>query len=187
MIHIHVNEEERGMSILLRRLPLRLLRAGAAVGTCIVLVQMSARAQEGADANARIVGSWRVLTYELEFQDGGERVLPLGDRPNGYLVFGADGRMMAYLEAGGRKAPRTDEERAAAYRSMLAYTGKYRVEGGKWTTKVDGTWNVEWAGTDQERYFTLAGDRLTVTAQWNPNPLYNRRMTRGRLTFQREK
>jgi len=138
-------------------------------------------------ARARIVGSWRLVSYELEFQDGGERLFPLGAHPNGYLVFGPDGRMMAYLEAAGRTAPRSDEERSAAYRTLLAYTGRYRVDGDKWITKVDGAWNVGWSGTDQERFFTLDGDRLSVIAQWNPNPLYCGRMTRGHLTFEREK
>jgi Lipocalin-like domain len=91
----------------------------------------------GDDARARIVGSWRVVSYELEFQDGSEHSFPLGTRPNGYLVFGSDGRMMGYLEADGRKAPQTDEERAAAYRTLNAYTGKYRVQGDKWITTVD--------------------------------------------------
>ena len=158
----------------------------AAIAIGMAAPQAVATAQGGADARTRIVGSWRVVSYELEFQDGGERRFPLGRQPNGYLVFGADGRMMAYLEADARKAPRTDEERSAAYRTLMAYTGKYRVQGDKWITKVDGAWNVEWQGTDQERSFTLSGNQLTVIAQWNPNPLYGGRMTRGHLTFKRD-
>jgi hypothetical protein len=166
----------------------RISECGAVAAIAIVLVfpQSVARAQPGADARARIVGSWRVVSYELEFQDGSERRFPLGRQPNGYLVFGADGRMMAYLESDARKAPRTDEERSAAYRTLIAYTGKYRVEGDKWITKVDGAWNVEWRGTDQARAFTLNGNRLTVIAQWNKNALYDGKMTRGRLTFERD-
>lgn len=138
---------------------LRLPRFGAVAALVVGLAfpQAGATAQGSADAPARIVGSWRVVSYELEFQDGSERRLPLGSQPNGYLVFGADGRMMAYLEADARKAPQTDEERSAAYRTMIAYTGKYRVEGDKWITKVDGSWNVEWRGTDRSSFFlTLA-------------------------------
>jgi hypothetical protein len=134
-----------------------------------------------------IEGAWKVVSYDIEFQDNGERRPSLGTRPNGYLIFGPQGRMMAYLEADGRKAPKTDAERAAAYRTLVAYTGKYRVQGKKWITKVDGAWNVEWIGTEQERSFNLNGDRLSVIAQWNPNPLYDGRMTRGHLTFEREK
>ena len=157
--------------------------AAATIG--MALLPSMPRAQEGGDARSRLVGSWRVQSYEIEFQDGAERRFPLGPRPNGHLVFGADGRMMAYLEADGRKAPASDAERAAAYRTLIAYTGKYRVDGDKWITKVDGSWNAEWVGTDQERSFTLEGNRLTVVAQWNRNPLYDGRMTRGRLTFER--
>jgi hypothetical protein len=101
-------------------------------------------------------------------------------------VFGTDGRMMAYLEAGGRKAPKTLEERSAAYQTLVTYTGRYRVEGDKWITTIDGAWNVEWVGTEQERSFALDGARLNVLAQWNPNALYGGRVTRGHLTFVRE-
>ena len=169
---------------------LRRLRGFGVIATLAIglaVPQAVANAQGGADARARIAGSWRVVSYELEFQDGGERLFPLGAHPNGYLVFGSDGRMMAYLEADARKAPQTDEERSAAYRTLIAYTGKYRVQGDKWITKIDGAWNVEWLGTDQERSFTLSGDRLNVIAQWNRNALYGGRMTRGHLTFERDK
>jgi len=144
----------------------------AALAIALALPQTVPYAQEGADARARITGSWRVVSYELEFQDGGERQFPLGAHPNGYLVFGSDGRMMAYLEADGRTVPRTDEERSTAYRTLNAYTGRYRMQGDKWITKVDGAWNVEWVGTDQERSFTVEGARMHVVAQWNRNALY---------------
>ena len=160
--------------------------AVAAIALGLVSPQAMATAQQSADARARIVGSWKVVSYELEFQDGSEGRFPLGRHPNGYLVFGADGRMMAYLESDARKAPKTDEERSAAYRTLMAYTGKYRVQGDKWITKVDAAWNVEWRGTDQERSFTLSGNRLTVLAQWNRNALYGGKMTRGHLTFERD-
>ena len=69
----------------------------------------------------------------------------------------------------------------------LAFTGRYRVEGSKWITRVDGAWNAEWVGTDQERSFTLTGDQLNVITQWNPNPLYAGRVARGHLAFERER
>jgi hypothetical protein len=158
----------------------------AAFAIALAFWQSVPNAQEGAAARSRIAGSWRIVSYETEFQDGGERQFPLGVHPNGYLVFGSDGRMMAYLEADGRKVPRTDEERSAAYRTLLAYTGRYRVRDDKWITSIDGAWNIEWVGTEQERSFALDGARLNVVAQWNPNALYGGRVTRGHLTFERE-
>jgi hypothetical protein len=100
-------------------------------------------------------------------------------------VFTPEGRIVVYLEDADRKAPTTDAERAAAYKGLLAYTGSYTVDGGRWITHVDGAWNVAWVGTDQVREFTIEGDRLTVVAQWNPNPLFDGRRTRGRLVFTR--
>jgi hypothetical protein len=167
----------------------RLLRLGvsAAVAIGLAFPQSMVHAQRGVDPRARITGSWRVVSFELEFQDGTEHRFPLGAHPNGYILFGFDGRMMTYLEAEGRKPPQTDEERSSAYRTLNAYTGRYRVEGDKWITRVDGAWNVEWVGTDQERSFVLDGDRLNVVAQWNRNALYGGKMTRGHLVFEREK
>ena len=139
-----------------------------------------------ADQHAPIEGVWKLVSYQLEFQDGGQQVLPLGDHPNGWLILTSEGRMMVYFESPDRKAPQNLDERAEAYRTMMAYTGRYRVSGDKWSTRVDGAWNVEWVGTEQERTFSITGDRMNVLAQWNRNPLYSNRMTRGRTVWQRE-
>jgi Lipocalin-like domain len=160
------------------------------LGGLVAIVVMSLMTPGvGAQASNRaaLVGTWKAVSYELEFQDTGERSFPFGSHPNGYLVFTAEGRMIGYLEAEGRTAPRTDQDRAAAYRTIVAYTGKYRVQGNKWITKVDGSWNVEWVGTEQARTFDLNGDTLKVISQWNPHPAFNRRMVRGYNTFEREK
>jgi hypothetical protein len=139
------------------------------------------------DDRSRIVGSWKIVSFDIEFKDSGERRAIYGKSPKGYIIFTAEGRTMSYLEAETRKAPNTDEERAAAFRTMLAYTGKYRIEGDRFTTSVDGAWNVAWVGTDQARTFKLDGNRLEIVTQWNPAPLYNNRMTRGVLVCEREK
>ena len=140
----------------------------------------------GAQDHATIVGTWKVISEEIEFQDNGERLAPLGAHPHGYLIFTPQGRMMGYLEAEGRKVPTTDAETVAAFRAMHAYTGKYRIEGNKWITKVDGSWNVDWVGTEQERTFELKGNRLIVTTPWLPDPHFGRRLVRGYVTFERE-
>jgi hypothetical protein len=160
---------------------LRLLRVLAA------LLMMSVVASRvDAQDRATIVGTWRVISYEIVFQDSGERRPSLGAHPHGYLIFTPHGRMIGYLEAEGRKVPTTDEERVAAYWTMLAYTGQYHVEGNKWITKVDGAWNVEFVGTEQERTFDLKDNKLSVTTPWIPNPRYGGRLIRGYLTFERE-
>ena len=44
----------------------------------------------------------------------------------------------------------------------FAYTGHYRVEGDRLTTKVDVAWNEAWRGTDQVRFFQVQGDKLFI-------------------------
>ena len=87
-----------------------------------------------------------------------------GEHANGYIVLTTEGRWIVVQTAEGRKAPQTDEERAAAFRSMLAYSGKYRTEGNKIVIKVDIAADKSWNRTEQVRYFILEGDRLHIEA-----------------------
>lgn len=52
---------------------------------------------------------------------------------------------------------------------MAAYSGIYRVEGDKWTTKSDLAWTETWVGSDQERFFTIEGDTLAVMSTSSRN------------------
>ena len=148
---------------------------------------MSCAIRSLADDREQLIGVWKLQTYEIEFQDTGERKTQFGEHPNGFLIFTAEGRMMAVLTAEGRKVPQTDSDRAAALGSMFAYSGIYRLEGDHWTTKVDTSWNEGWTGTDQVRFFKLDGDALTVTSNWRAYPNLNGRVARGFLTWTREK
>jgi hypothetical protein len=94
------------------------------------------------------------------------------------------GRMMSLLVSEGRKAPQTDEERSIAYRSMVAYTGKYAVDGDKWTTMPDVAWNEAWL-TNQVRTFKLDGNKLTVETAPALNPNFGK-VVRVILVWQRE-
>jgi hypothetical protein len=76
--------------------------------------------------------------------------------------------MIGILTAEGRKAGTTDAERLALYRTLIAYSGLYTVDGGKFTAKVDNSWNESWTGTDQARTYKLYGDRLDIVSQWQP-------------------
>ena len=140
-----------------------------------------------AEEREQLIGVWKLQTYEIELQDTGERKTPLGLNPNGYGIFTREGRTMAILTAEGREVPKTDGDRATAFKDMIAYTGMYRVEGDHWITKVDASWNESWVGTDQIRFFKVDEDTLSVTSNFRPNPNYDGRIVRGHLTWTREK
>ena len=141
-----------------------------------------------ADDRERLIGTWKVVSFDNEFQDGSPRRALYGEHPTGFVILTADGRMVAIVEGEGRRPANTDEERAALLRTMFAYSGMYRLEGNKWITKVDVSWNPAWNGTDQVRFYKLDGNRLEVTGAWNPNPnLPGSPITRGVVLFERAK
>ncbi len=140
-----------------------------------------------ADDRLKLHGNWKLVSWEQEFQDGSERRPEYGKNPIGYLTLTAEGRMMAVLEGEGRKLPKNDEDRLNLFKSLVAYNGKYTVEGDKWTTKVDAAWHPDRRNTDQVRFFKIEGDRLLVTTTWRPNPNLGAKVARSLLVWEREK
>lgn len=142
-----------------------------------------------ADERAKLAGIWKLNSFDLEFQQSGERRPALGGkRSSGYLIFTPEGRMMTLITGEGRKPGSTPEERAALFSSMLSYTGIYRLEGDQFITKVDHSWNEAWNGTDQVRFYKLAGDKLDIVSAWTvATTLPERPTVRGILSWERVK
>ncbi len=57
----------------------------------------------------------------------------------------------------------TDVEAIALFRSLISYTGRYRLDGDKILHLVEGSWNGSWAETVLTRTFKIAEPRLTLT------------------------
>ena len=93
-----------------------------------------------ANEKSQIVGVWRLVSVMYEDQETKTLTPAFGNHPRGYQIATADGRWLALATPAGRPVPKTDEERASAFRSMTAYSGHYTVEGNKITTKVDVAW-----------------------------------------------
>lgn len=135
----------------------------------LVLVLVPIAGQSSfADDSAKIVGIWRIVSYEWETRSTGEREPLLGKNPSGYIIFTPEGRMMVVLTAEGRKIPNTDQDRAGLLNSMIAYTGIYRLEGDKWITKIDVAWAPARVGTENMQFFRIDGDRIQVMSGWMP-------------------
>ncbi|MGV1790335.1 lipocalin-like domain-containing protein [Rhizobium sp. A37_96] len=132
-------------------------------------------------------GCWRLVSFDTELQDSRERSQPWGDHPNGRLMFGSDGRMMVLVTAGAREPGTADEKLLGLFRTMMAYTGRYRIEGDRFITKIDSSWNEAWNGSEQERFYKLDGDTLEVFTGWMPNPLVSGNpIGRAVLRFRRD-
>jgi Lipocalin-like domain len=160
---------------------------GAAMKTLLLVLGLvlSTLPSSAADRTP-LIGVWKLLSYQTEFQDGSPKRALFGEHPTGYIIFTSEGRMMALIEGEGRKVPASDADRAALLKTMIAYTGKYRVTGSQWVTTVDTAWNPAWVGTDQVRSYELVGDRLTVTSMWQPAVnISGSPVARGILVFER--
>lgn len=138
-----------------------------------------------ANDNARLVGTWRLASFDLEFQSGSPSQPYLGKKWIGYTVFAPDGRTVSVWEAEGREVAKNDEERAALLRTVHAITGTYKYEGGTGVTTIDVASNPAQRGA-QVRGYQLEGHRLQVTTPWAPNPnLSGSPVTRSSVKFER--
>ena len=134
---------------------------------------------------APLVGLWRLVSFRREYQGTGEREYPMGETPTGYILFQPDGRMAVVITGEGRKTPTTDQDRAGLFKSLVAYTGPYRVDGAKWITTVEVSANPAAVRTEQPRAFEISGDGLQEMTAWAAQP--DNRMARFVITYQRAK
>ena len=141
----------------------------------------------GSDAE-NIVGVWRLGSVVYEDQATKEQAPVYGERPRGWQIATAKGRWLALMTGDGRKTPATDSERAAAFVSMIAYSGQYRVEDGKVVTKVEAAWNESWVGGEQTRFirFERGGDLLLIESPAMPHPNLAGKMVRVIVAWERD-
>jgi hypothetical protein len=109
-----------------------------------------------------------------------------GEHPRGIQIATPQGRWLALMTAEDRPIPNTDAERAQALKTMIAYTGRYRVEGGKVITKVEAAWNEAWVGGEQARNIRFDGDRLSIESPPMPHPNTEGKMVRVIVEWKRE-
>jgi Lipocalin-like domain len=138
------------------------------------------------DGQSDIVGVWKLESLIHEDVGTGERKAHFGEHPAGYFVFTSSGRAVAILTGEGRKPPKTMQDRIDAYSSMLAYSGKYRIEGRTLITRVDIAWDQSMVGTEQIRYFKIDRDRLEIETPPFVVPLSDGKQVRGLLVWRRE-
>ena len=122
----------------------------------VAITLMLTSASAWADPS-KLVGTWKLKSGYLVNLETKEQRFIVGEKPNGYLV-DTPNRVIFVITPENLRKPDTDADRVHNYRSMFAYSGKYTVDGEKFTTKVDVSWNHTWVGTDQVRFYRFKGD-----------------------------
>jgi hypothetical protein len=136
-----------------------------------------------------IVGTWRLKSFVREVAGTGERYNQMGEHPDGYIMYAADGRMFVFFVSADQPRPRTeptDDERAKLHKAMLAYGGTYTLSPGKVVNHIDIEWDGRRLGSDQVRFYTINGDALVIKTEQNKSPVDGRQGI-GILTFERVK
>lgn len=137
----------------------------------------------------RLIGTWKLVSAVREETPSGTKTDLFGAKPQGILNYSPEGRMIAIIAHGDRKAPATankatPEEARALYGSMLSYAGPYTIEGDVVTHHVDISWNESFTGSKQKRHFQLDGNRLVLSTPQSTDPIEGKMSVR-RMTWER--
>ena len=132
-----------------------------------------------------IVGVWRAVAHETILDDG-ETVRQFGDAPRGRLILTDTGHMTGFVTASDRTPGHSDEQRADLHRSMIAYSGTYRVDADRFFVAVDLSWHALWDGTEQARTFRIDGDHLHIVSAAGPSQFRPGRTSHSHLSWVRE-
>jgi hypothetical protein len=93
--------------------------------------------------NDKLVGTWRLVSASSTTSSGERNETPYGPSPSGFLTYSEDGRVTALISYGGRKSLSVGggtsalEEQAEAFKTFLAYAGRYTLSGDNVTHHVE--------------------------------------------------
>ncbi|MFT8467912.1 lipocalin-like domain-containing protein [Acetobacter syzygii] len=133
-----------------------------------------------------LIGTWELVSYKVEEKETGAFINPMGPAPRGRVVFTPDGWVAFNLEGSNRLAATTDADRAQLMKTLVAYIGRYRVEGDQWITSVQTAWAPEWVGTEQRRTVIVNGQYADVVTPWRKMPNWAAgRLSRSIIRFRR--
>ena len=122
-------------------------------------------AVDQADSRQALIGSWRLVSFELQSPDGAI-AHPFGKDASGYLFYNEQGYMSAAFMGADRARPDSDDLEQVAkgvnFDAFNAYTGPFEVKDDRIFHYVEVSSLPQWQGTTQERIFAIENDRLVL-------------------------
>ncbi len=122
-------------------------------------------------ANDKLVGTWKLVSASSTTSTGERKEAPYGPSPVGFLTYTADGRVTALISYGGRKPLGTLaslEEQAEAFKTFLAYAGRYTLNGDEVTHHVEISSIQSYVGKDLVRNVKFQGDQILLVTPPTP-------------------
>ena len=140
---------------------------------------------------ASLLGTWKLKSWVTEVVETKERFSIFGALPNGYIHFNLDGRVFAVLTAEERKPVASEADQIVAFSTLVAYTGRFRIDGNKLITTVDVSADPAMVGTDLVRFYKCEEDSLDITTapfvSDKPSHSFGGRLLQSYLLWQRER
>ena len=121
--------------------------------------------------NEELTGTWKLLSASSTTSGGERNEAPYGVSPSGFLTYTSDGRVTALISYGGRKllqARAAVEEQAEAFKTFLAYAGRYTLSGDQITHHVEISSIQNYVNKDLVRTVRFEGDRIKLLTPPTP-------------------
>jgi len=134
----------------------------------------------------KLVGTWKLVSASSKTSKGEQGEAPYGLNPAGFLTYTAEGTVTALISYGGRKALSgaggTVEEQAEAFKTFLAYAGRYTLAGDKVTHTIEVSSIQNYVDRNLVRSIKFQDDRLILIT---PPTLVNGKIQTVELIWQR--
>jgi len=139
--------------------------------------------------NDKLVGTWRLVSASSTTVSGEQNDPPYGRNPVGFLTYTEDGRVTALISYGerkplsiGAKPPALLEEQAEAFRTFLAYGGRYKLSGDKVIHSIEISSIQNYVGKEFVRSVRLEGGQIVLVT---PPSMVNGKIQTLELVWQR--
>ena len=136
--------------------------------------------------NDKLVGAWKLVSASSTTSTGERNETPYGPGPMGLLTYSGDGRVTAVISFGGRKSlpfgGGTLEEQADAFKTFLAYAGRYTLSGEKVIHHIEISSIQNYVDKDLVRTVKFQGDQIILVT---PPTSVNGKMQSVELIWQR--
>jgi hypothetical protein len=132
-----------------------------------------------------LVGTWQLVSASSTSTAGERDDTPFGANPSGFLNYTQNGRVTAVISYGGRKLLSgfpSPQEQAEAFKTFLAYAGRYTFDGQQVTHHVEVSSIQNFVNRDLIRTVRFESDRIVLVAP--PSPV-NGKIQTAELVWQR--
>jgi hypothetical protein len=123
----------------------------------------------------KLTGTWKLVSATSKTPSGENSDPPYGPSPSGILTYTGDGRVSALVSYAGRKplsfgaeTPALQAEQAEAFKTFLAYGGRYTLNGDKVNHHIEISSIQNFVGKDLVRTVKFQGDQIVLTTPPTP-------------------